>query len=45
MDCPKVKEGTEKRGSIESVVRVIRKTVSTHSAVIFRVAHLPECSS
>ena len=45
MDCPKVKEGTEKRGSIESVVRVIRKTVSTNPAVIFRVAHQPECSS
>jgi hypothetical protein len=45
INCPKVKEGTEKRGSIESVVRVIRKTVSTLSAVIFQVAHQPECSS
>lgn len=33
MDCPKVKEGTENRGAIESVVRVIRKTVSTLSAL------------
>jgi hypothetical protein len=33
MDCPKVKEGTEKRGALESVVRVIRKTVSTLSAL------------
>lgn len=41
MDCPKVKEGTEKRGAIESVVRVIRKTVST----TFRIAIIRSSTS
>lgn len=43
MDFPKVKEGTENRGAIESVVRVIRKTVSILSALPYSLIN--ECSS